>query len=46
MHRLYTKLGTYTAVGREMGRSSGTITKYKKMEGVSQATKLAVNNLM
>ena len=46
MHRLYAKLGTYAAVGREMGRSGSTVAKYIKMEGVSQNVRLAVNNLM
>lgn len=46
MHRLYAKLGTYAAVGREIGRSGSTVAKYKKMQGVSLNIRLAVNNLM
>ena len=46
MHRLYAKLGTYAAVGREIGRSGSTVSKYIKMQGVSLNIRLAVNNLM
>ena len=46
MHRLYAKLGTYAAVGREIGRSGSTVAKYIKMKGVSLNIRLAVNNLM
>lgn len=46
MHRLYAKLGTYAAVGREIGRSASTVAKYIKMQGVSLNIRLAVNNLM
>lgn len=46
MHRLYAKLGTYAAVGREMNRSSSTIAKYIKMDGIPQNLRLAVENLM
>ena len=46
MHRLYAKLGTYAAVGREIGRSGSTVDKYIKMQGVSLNIRLAVNNLM
>lgn len=46
MHRLYAKLGTYAAVGREIGRSDSTVAKYIKMQGVSLNIRLAVNNLM
>ena len=28
MHRLYAELGTYAAVGKAMGRSAGTVSKY------------------
>lgn len=45
MHRLYAKLGTYAAVGREIGRSGSTVAKYVKMEGVSQNIRIAVGNL-
>ena len=46
MHRLYAKLGTYAAVGREIGRSGSTVAKYIKLQGVSLNIRLAVNNLM
>ena len=46
MHRLYAKLGTYAAVGREIGRSGSTVAKYIQMQGVSLNIRLAVNNLM
>lgn len=46
MHRLYAKLGTYAAVGREIGRNGSTVAKYIKMQGVSLNIRLAVNNLM
>ena len=46
MHRLYAKLGTYAAVGREIGRSGSTVAKYIKMQGVPLNVRLAVNNLM
>ena len=46
MHQLYAQLGNYAAVGRAMGRSASTVSKYIKMQGVSQNVRLAVNNLM
>ena len=46
MHRLYAKLGTYAAVGREMNRSSSTIAKYIKMNGIPQNLRLAVEKLL
>lgn len=45
MHHLYAKLGTYAAVGREIGRSGSTVAKYVKMEGVPQNIRIAVENL-
>ena len=45
MHRLYAKYGNYAEVGRQMGRSSSTIAKYVKMEGVPQSIRIAVQNL-
>lgn len=39
MHRLYAKLGNYTAVGREMGRSGSTVARYIKMKGTPQIVK-------
>lgn len=46
MHRLYKKLGTYAAVGREMGRSGETVARYVKMENVPQNVRLTVENLL
>lgn len=46
MLRLYRKLGTYAAVGREIGRSAATVARYVKMENVPQNVRLAVDNLM
>lgn len=46
MHRLYAQLGNYAAVGRAMGRSGSTVSKYIKMVGVPSSIKIAVNNLM
>ena len=46
MHRLYAKLGNYAAVGKAMGRSASTVSKYVQMKGVPQNVRIAVNNLM
>jgi len=46
MHRLYAQLGHYAAVGKAMGRSASTVSKYVQMKGVPQNVRLAVNNLM
>ena len=46
MHRLYAQLGNYAAVGKAMGRSASTVSKYVPMKGVPQNVRLAVNNLM
>lgn len=46
MYRLYAKLGTYAAVGREIGRGASTVAKYIKMDGVPQNIKIAVENLI
>lgn len=45
MLRLYAKYGNYAEVGRQIGRSSSTVAKYVKMEGVPQIIRLAVQNL-
>ena len=42
MHKLYAKLGNYAAVGREMGRSASTISKYVQMKGVPQNVRLII----
>lgn len=44
--RLFPKLGTYAAVGREIGRSAATVARYVKMENVPQNVRLTVENLM
>lgn len=46
MHRLYAQLGNYAAVGRAVGRSASTVSKYVQMKGVPQNVRLAVENLM
>ncbi len=46
MHRLYAKYGNYAAVGREMGRSGSTVKKFVQMQGVPQALRIAVQNLI
>lgn len=48
MHRLYAKLGNYTAVGRAMNpsRSGSTVSKYVQMKGIPQNTRIAVENLL
>ena len=39
MHRLYAQLGSYAAVGREMGRSRTTVARYIKMEETPKIVK-------
>jgi hypothetical protein len=46
MHRLYAKYGNYAEVGRQIGRSGSTVSKYVQMIGVPQSIRLAVNNLI
>ena len=46
MHRLYRRLGTYSAVGREIGRAGSTVSKYIQMRSVPDNIKLAAYNLM
>ena len=46
MHRLYAKYGNYAEVGRQIGRSGSTVSKYVKMVGVPQSIRLAVSNLI
>ena len=45
MHRLYAKYGNYAEVGRQMGRSGSTVSKYVQMKGVPQSIRIAVQNL-
>lgn len=46
MHRLYAELGTYAAVGKAMGRSASTVSRYIKMQNVPNNVRIAVQNLM
>ena len=46
MHQLYKQLGNYAAVGRKMGCSASTVSKYVQMKGVTQNVRIAVNNLI
>lgn len=39
MNRLYSKLGTYAAVAKEIGRSASTVAKYVKLEGTPPIVK-------
>ena len=43
---LYRKLGNYTAVGREIGRSGSTVSRYVNFNGVPQNVILAVQKMM
>ena len=45
MHRLYAQLGNYAAVGRAVGRSASTVSKYVQMKGVPDNIRIAVENL-
>lgn len=46
MHRLYAKYGNYAEVGRQIGRSGSTVSKYVKMVGVPNNLRIAVENLI
>ncbi len=46
MIRLYNKFGNYAAVGREIGRSGSTVSKYVQMKGLPQNVQIAVQNLI
>lgn len=46
MHRLYAKLGNYAAVGRELGRSGSTVSKYIQMNNIPSSLRVKVQNLM
>lgn len=39
MNRLYAELGTYTAVGRRIGRSASTVARYIKLDGTPKIVK-------
>ena len=45
MNQLYRELGNYAAVGRAMGRSASTVSKYVQMKGVPRNIRIAVENL-
>ena len=45
MQKLYRELGTYAAVGRKIGRSANTVSRYIQMKGVPLPIQLAVQNL-
>ena len=44
-HRLNAKCGNYAEVGRQIGRSASTVSKYVKMIGVPLSIRLTVQNL-
>lgn len=45
MHRLFAKYGNYAEVGRQIGRSGSTVSKYVQMKGVPQNIRITVKNL-
>ena len=45
MHRLYRKLGNYAAVGREIGRSGSTVSKYVQMRDIPQKVIIAIQEI-
>ena len=46
MQQLYAIHGTYAAVGRVVNRSATTVKKFVLMQGVPQALRIAVQNLI
>lgn len=46
MNRLYVKYGNYAEVGRKMERSGTTVKKFVEMQGVPQALRIAIQNLI
>lgn len=42
MHRLYKKLGNYAAVGREVGRSGSTVSRYVQMKNIPKNIRVIV----
>lgn len=46
MITLYQTLGTYEAVGREIGRSGTTVSRYVQMKDVPQNIQLMVQNII
>ena len=45
MHRPFAKYCNYAEVGRQIGRSGSTVSKYVQMKGVPQSIRIAVQNL-
>ena len=45
MHRLYNIYGTFAEVGRRMGRSASSVSKYVQMKGIPTNIRIAVENL-
>ena len=43
---LYDRLGNYSSVGKEIGRSGSTVSKYVNMKGVPENTRIAVQNII
>ena len=46
MQQIYTIHGNYAAVGRIVNRSGSTVKKFVQMQGVPQALRIAVQNLI
>ena len=46
IQELYTIHGNYAAVGRIVNRSGTTVKKFVEMQGVPQALRIAVQNLI
>ena len=46
MQQLYAIHANYAAVGRILNRSGSTVKKYVEMQGVPQALRIAVQNLI
>ena len=44
MNQLYTQLGTYAAVAREMGRSASAVARYVKLKGTPKPVRIAFDN--
>ncbi len=42
MHRLYKKLGNYAAVGKEIGRSGSTVSRYVQMRNIPKNIRVIV----
>jgi hypothetical protein len=42
MHRLYKKLSNYAAVGKEIGRSGSTVSRYVQMRNIPKNIRVIV----